>query len=120
MKTIAISAPRLPAASGGPEHLTALVEGLDQWLSANAFASVDEIRGRLDATHVDRADVFLRTQYLRTLSDYALHHAPVERRAALSRTTSEVRADDARVITIVPTPWQGSVSTPAEDKHGIS
>jgi hypothetical protein len=34
-----------------------------------------EIRGRLDATHVERADMFLRAQYLRTLSDYALDHA---------------------------------------------
>ena len=59
----------------GPEHMTALVDGLERWLSQNAFASVTEIRGRLDATHVDRADMFLRTQYLRTLSDYALHHA---------------------------------------------
>jgi hypothetical protein len=34
MKTISISC-RLPAASGGREHMTALIEGLDQWLSAN-------------------------------------------------------------------------------------
>ncbi len=61
----------------GPEHMQALVDGLERWLSQNAFASVTEIRGRLDATHVDRADTFLRTQYLRTLSDYALDHPPV-------------------------------------------
>jgi dihydroorotate dehydrogenase (fumarate) len=53
----------------GPEHMTALVDGLQRWLSQNAFASVTEIRGRLDGTHVDRADVFLRTQYLHTLSE---------------------------------------------------
>ncbi len=58
----------------GPEHMTALVDGLERWLSQNGFVSVAEIRGRLDATHVDRADTFLRAQYLRTLSDYALHH----------------------------------------------
>ena len=56
----------------GPEHMTALTTGLDQWLSENAFGSVDEIRGRLDATHVERADVFLRSQYMHALSDYAL------------------------------------------------
>ena len=61
----------------GPEHMTALVDGLERWLSQTAFASVAEIRGRLDGTHVDRADMFLRTQYLRALSDYALHHHPV-------------------------------------------
>jgi hypothetical protein len=54
--------------------MTALVGGLEHWLSENAFASVTEIRGRLDGTHVERAHMFLRTQYLRTLSDYALHH----------------------------------------------
>ena len=58
----------------GPQHMTALVDGLERWLSQNAFASVTEIRGRLDGTHVERADTFLRTQYLRALSDYALHH----------------------------------------------
>jgi len=58
----------------GPEHMTTLVGGLEHWLAQNAFASVTGIRGRLDGTHVDRADMFLRTQYLHTLSDYALHH----------------------------------------------
>ena len=61
----------------GPRHMTTLVEGLERWLSQNAFASVSEIRGRLDRTHVDRADVFLRTQYLHSLSDYAFHHVSV-------------------------------------------
>jgi dihydroorotate dehydrogenase (fumarate) len=62
----------------GPEHMRALTTRLDQWLSENAFGSVDEIRGRLDATHVERADVFLRTQYLHALSDYAaLHRVPL-------------------------------------------
>jgi dihydroorotate dehydrogenase (fumarate) len=70
----------------GPEHMTALVDGLARWLSENAFASLDEIRGRLDATHVDRADLFLRAQYLRTLSDYALHRSPVDRSPQRART----------------------------------
>jgi dihydroorotate dehydrogenase (fumarate) len=61
----------------GPEHMTTLVDGLGRWLSQNALASITEIRGRLDATHVDRADMFLRTQYLRTLSDYALDRPSV-------------------------------------------
>jgi dihydroorotate dehydrogenase (fumarate) len=59
----------------GPEHMTALVDGLERWLSQNGFVSVVEMRGRLDGTHVDRAEVFLRSQYLRALSDYALDHA---------------------------------------------
>jgi dihydroorotate dehydrogenase (fumarate) len=59
----------------GPEHMTALVDGLERWLSQNGFVSMAEMRGRLDGTHVDRAEVFLRSQYLRALSDYALDHA---------------------------------------------
>jgi len=62
----------------GAGHMAALVDGLGDWLSQNAFASVTEIRGRLDATHVDRADLFLRTQYLRTLSDYVRRHPSVD------------------------------------------
>ncbi|MGO9995923.1 MAG: dihydroorotate dehydrogenase-like protein [Steroidobacteraceae bacterium] len=58
----------------GPEYMKTLVEGLERWLSQNAFASVTDIRGRLDATHVDRADMFLRTHYVQTLSDYALRY----------------------------------------------
>jgi dihydroorotate dehydrogenase (fumarate) len=61
----------------GPQYMTALVDGLERWLSQNAFASVSEIRGRLDATHVDRANMFLRTQYLRTLSDYVRQHPAI-------------------------------------------
>jgi dihydroorotate dehydrogenase (fumarate) len=80
----------------GPEHMTALVDGLKRWLSENAFASVTEIRGRLDATHVERADLFLRAQYLRTLSDFALHHPAVgPKHAPLPQSSSYARAGDA-------------------------
>ncbi|HEY4736601.1 MAG TPA: hypothetical protein VIH63_04325, partial [Xanthobacteraceae bacterium] len=84
----------------GPEHMRALVEGLERWLSQNAFASVSEIRGRLDATHVDRADMFLRGQYLRTLSDYALHHLPLglDEHAPLPQSSRYARASDAPVL----------------------
>jgi dihydroorotate dehydrogenase (fumarate) len=56
----------------GPEHMTLLVNGLDRWLSQNRFASVAELRGYRDGTHVDNAGSFLRAEYLRALSDYAL------------------------------------------------
>ncbi|HUK07240.1 MAG TPA: dihydroorotate dehydrogenase-like protein [Stellaceae bacterium] len=58
----------------GPQHMTALVAGLERWLSQSAFESVADIRGRLDGTHVERTDMFLRTHYLRSLSDYTLQH----------------------------------------------
>jgi dihydroorotate dehydrogenase (fumarate) len=56
----------------GPEHMTLLVDGLERWLSQNRFASVAELRGYRDGMHVDNTGTFLRTQYLRALSDYAL------------------------------------------------
>jgi len=56
----------------GPEHMTLLVNGLERWLSQNRFASVAELRGYRDGTHVDNAGSFLRAEYLRALSDYAL------------------------------------------------
>lgn len=70
----------------GPERMTALVDGLARWLSENGFSSVIEIRGALDGTHVERADKYLRAQYLRTLSDYALNHPAVrgDKRAAFA------------------------------------
>ena len=76
----------------------ALVDGLERWLSENAFASVKDIRVRLDATHVDRADMFLRTQYLRTLSDYELHEAPVGlgERATLPQSSSKRASEGER------------------------
>ena len=52
----------------GPEHMAVLVDGLERWLSQSGFTSLKEVRGRLDATHLDHADAFLRAQYVRTLS----------------------------------------------------
>jgi dihydroorotate dehydrogenase (fumarate) len=52
----------------GPEHMAVLVEGLERWLSESGFKSIEEIRGRLDATHIAHADAFLRAQYVCTLT----------------------------------------------------
>ena len=73
--------------------MTELLDGLERWLAENAFESVTEMRGRLDATHVERADMFLRAQYLRTLSDFALHYPAVGReRAPLPQSSSYAHA----------------------------
>ncbi|MBV8106290.1 MAG: dihydroorotate dehydrogenase-like protein [Hyphomicrobiales bacterium] len=58
----------------GPQHMTALVEGLRRWLEENAFQSVDEMRGRLDTTHFGQANLFFRGEYLHSLSDYVAQH----------------------------------------------
>lgn len=60
----------------GPKCMASLVDGLKRWLSEKGFASAAEIRGRLDATHVERADLFLRTQYVHALTTDPFLHRP--------------------------------------------
>ena len=54
----------------GPQHVTAMKEGLVRWLLENRFDSVEAIRGLKDASHVADANAFLRSQYITLLSDY--------------------------------------------------
>ncbi len=56
----------------GPGHIGALILGLDAWLCENGFASVEEIRGRLDASHADHLGAFLRERDESPVSDPAL------------------------------------------------
>jgi hypothetical protein len=45
-------------------------EGLESWLGANGFDSVDAIRGLKDATHVEHVDALFRAQYVAALTEY--------------------------------------------------
>ena len=54
----------------GPDHIATMRKGLERWLGANGFGSVDEIRGLKDATHVEHADALLRAQYVEALTEY--------------------------------------------------
>ena len=54
----------------GPEHLATMREGLERWLGANGFRSVDAIRGLKDATHVEHVDALIRAQYVAALTEY--------------------------------------------------
>ncbi|MGA7986645.1 MAG: dihydroorotate dehydrogenase-like protein [Burkholderiales bacterium] len=54
----------------GPQHLQALVAGLEQWLQAHGHASADAVRGVLSAARADAAAEMLRSQYMRLLSEY--------------------------------------------------
>jgi len=54
----------------GVRHLATMREGLERWLGANGFDSVDAIRGLKDATHVEHVDALLRAQYVAALTDY--------------------------------------------------
>ena len=40
----------------GPEYIATMREGLERWLDANRFDSVEAIRGLKDATHVEHVD----------------------------------------------------------------
>jgi dihydroorotate dehydrogenase (fumarate) len=54
----------------GVQHVATMRAGLEQWLGANGFDSVDAIRGLKDATHVENVDALLRAQYVAALKDY--------------------------------------------------
>jgi dihydroorotate dehydrogenase (fumarate) len=54
----------------GPERVASMREGLERWLGANGFDSVDAIRGLKDATHVEQVDALLRAQYVAALTEY--------------------------------------------------
>lgn len=53
----------------GPAHMTTLAMGLRCWLEEGGYPSVNSIRGKLDGTHVERADIHMRSQYMNTLAD---------------------------------------------------
>jgi dihydroorotate dehydrogenase (fumarate) len=54
----------------GVQHVATMRAGLEDWLDANAFDSVDAIRGLKDATHVEHVDALLRAQYVAALTEY--------------------------------------------------
>ena len=54
----------------GPQHVATMRDGLENWLFANGFDSVDAIRGLKDATHVEDVDALIRAQYVAALTDY--------------------------------------------------
>ena len=54
----------------GPQHVATMRDGLERWLFANGFDSVDAIRGLKDATHVEHVDALIRAQYVAALTDY--------------------------------------------------
>jgi dihydroorotate dehydrogenase (fumarate) len=54
----------------GVQHIATMREGLERWLGANGFESVDAIRGLKDATHVEHVDALLRAQYVAALTEY--------------------------------------------------
>jgi dihydroorotate dehydrogenase (fumarate) len=54
----------------GAGHVATMRVGLERWMGANGYDSVDAIRGLKDATHVEGVDALLRAQYVAALQDY--------------------------------------------------
>ncbi len=54
----------------GSQHVATMRNGLERWLVANGFDSVDAIRGLKDATHVEHVDALIRAQYVAALTEY--------------------------------------------------
>jgi len=54
----------------GPGYVATMREGLERWLGANGFDSVNAIRGLKDATHVEHVDALFRAQYVASLTEY--------------------------------------------------
>lgn len=57
----------------GPSHVTMLVAGLEEWLEARAFASVQAMRGIMSQRSLADPQAFERANYIRILQGYAGH-----------------------------------------------
>ena len=53
----------------GPGHIATMRDGLERWLDANGFDSVNAMRGLKDATHVENVDALIRAQYVAALTE---------------------------------------------------
>lgn len=56
----------------GPRHMTALIEGLQKWLTDHGYDTVSELRGDLEGSCAGPIGSFLRTQYACSLGKRGL------------------------------------------------
>ena len=54
----------------GPRHLQVLVDGLQQWLSARNYQSLDEVRGVMSRLRAANPDAFERVNYIKVLESF--------------------------------------------------
>ena len=54
----------------GPAYLTVMRDGLARWMESHAFATLDDVRGRLSLTNSPDPSAFERANYIRTLSSW--------------------------------------------------
>lgn len=57
----------------GVEYIETLLHGLEAWLNARGFASVNEMRGLLNQSRVADPEAFERANYIRILQGYGKH-----------------------------------------------
>lgn len=55
----------------GPDHVSALVEGVRTWLSERGYASVEQLTGSVSQRSVTDPEAFERANYLETITRYA-------------------------------------------------
>ena len=55
----------------GPSYFTLMRDELRRWMESNAFARLDDVRGRLSLAKTESPSAFERAQYLRTLSGWS-------------------------------------------------
>jgi dihydroorotate dehydrogenase (fumarate) len=54
----------------GPDHLAVLLRGLDEWLEAREYESVQQLKGSISQRNATDSSAFLRSNYVRVLESY--------------------------------------------------
>lgn len=54
----------------GIEHITVVEQGMREWLEANEYESINQLRGSMSQLHSPDPAAFERTQYMRALTTY--------------------------------------------------
>ncbi|MDH3706867.1 MAG: dihydroorotate dehydrogenase-like protein [Acidimicrobiia bacterium] len=54
----------------GPEHVAAVLSHVQQWLTDHGYASVDQLRGAMSMSAIDRPEQYVRANYIQTLHSY--------------------------------------------------
>jgi dihydroorotate dehydrogenase (fumarate) len=57
----------------GPEFLRLVLDGVETWLEANGYASVDQARGSVSRNAVAEPEAFERSNYMQALVSYSSH-----------------------------------------------
>ena len=55
----------------GPQYLQTLIDGLEQWLEAREYGSIDEVRGVMSRRRASDPGAFERVNYIKVLESFA-------------------------------------------------